>query len=119
MRTIDPLQPPDDTTTLLAKTTVSNYLRTYIMSASSGPLFVYVYPPSSTGIREVLCTSTNYNDAKSFTDVMSRELAQMMDKVSLKQVFLHPFVAIKLTKLDYWQPLSRMESNQIEGSLQL
>jgi hypothetical protein len=70
------------------------------MSASSGPLFIYVYPPSSTGIREVLCTSANYNDAKSFAEVMSGELARMMDKVSLKQVFLHPLAAIKLAKLD-------------------
>jgi hypothetical protein len=48
----------------------------------------------------VLCTSANYNDAKSFAEVMSGELARMMDKVSLKQVFLHPLAAIKLAKLD-------------------
>jgi hypothetical protein len=110
MRVIDPESQPDETTTLLATTTVSHYLRTYIYSATTAPLFVYVYPPSSTGVRKALCTSANYNDAKSFAEVMSGELARMMDKTSLKKVFLHPLAAIKLAKLERWKPFDRVTS---------
>jgi hypothetical protein len=71
----------DPQTMLLAQTTVSVYLQTHIKSANDDSLFAYVYPPSSTGIREVLCTCANYND------VANGELARVMDSAQLNRYF--------------------------------
>jgi hypothetical protein len=94
----------------LATTTVSVYLQHHIKSADDHNLFSYIYPPSSTGIREALCTCANYNDAKSFAEVVTGELARVMDKRTIKRVFAHPLQAMKLSRMDPWQPFRRAQT---------
>jgi hypothetical protein len=91
----------------LANTTVAVYLQNYTKSANNENLFSYVYPTSSTSVREVLCTSANYNDAKSFAEVVTGELARVMDKRTIRKVFVHPLQAVKLSRLEPWQPFRR------------
>jgi hypothetical protein len=47
------------------RTSVSDFLRNNVKSASGGKLFEYVYPPIQ-GTREVMVTWENYSDATAY-----------------------------------------------------
>jgi hypothetical protein len=89
------------------RTSVSDFLRNNVKSASGGKLFEYVYPPIQ-GTREVMVTWENYSDATAYIMVGQGELAREMNARAIRKVFDQPAEATKASKNSKWQPYARV-----------